>query len=393
MIGNMIKICSLDFLNREIFETDVMTADGVVLFPSGEKITPEILLRLYFREIYIEQPLAEKTRVVSMVSAAVLADATSESSIAKTAVAKNEHVVDNKNIIFEDNETKEKAKKGPRAALDMEEDDEAVKGPRLGDAGDDSEEKEGKGPKYAGINLDEEELEGKGLRSASGDSVVDDDKGPKFAGINLDAEEETEEGPGKGPRSAGLSKFEDDETAENKQSGQAGFVEQEEEVVQINPEELPLVFDEEQAKRIVQYSLKLGKTVGYSKEELKELEIVAYNYNIGITNFKRADVSKKGFRKMKAIAGYEILKEDDTLPYHLAEMVKSCINAYENESFTLEAKIPYYHVVSITGFYEDLLSQNQSKSEILLKMLQLGGHQFNIFILHKFIKMMRDAND
>lgn len=53
----MIKICALDFLKKETFDTDVMNANGDVLFSSEDKVTPEILLSLYFKNIYISEPL------------------------------------------------------------------------------------------------------------------------------------------------------------------------------------------------------------------------------------------------------------------------------------------------------------------------------------------------
>ena len=55
----MIRICSLDFLNKDFFETDVKTADGKVLLAAGEKITPEVILELYFKEIYVDKPLED----------------------------------------------------------------------------------------------------------------------------------------------------------------------------------------------------------------------------------------------------------------------------------------------------------------------------------------------
>lgn len=56
----MIKICSLDFINKETFEADIMTADGRVLFYSTDVITPEKILKLYFKDIYTEKPLVER---------------------------------------------------------------------------------------------------------------------------------------------------------------------------------------------------------------------------------------------------------------------------------------------------------------------------------------------
>ena len=55
--------------------------------------------------------------------------------------------------------------------------------------------------------------------------------------------------------------------------------------------------------------------------------------------------------------------------------------------------LPYSHIVAIASHYDNLLGKNISKDEALKKMLQLGGNKFNIFILHKFIYMMRNLND
>jgi HD-GYP domain-containing protein (c-di-GMP phosphodiesterase class II) len=53
----MNKICSLDFLNKEEFDSDVLSAGGKILFSKGDKIKPEILLSLYFKEIIVKEPI------------------------------------------------------------------------------------------------------------------------------------------------------------------------------------------------------------------------------------------------------------------------------------------------------------------------------------------------
>lgn len=422
----MIKICSLDFLNREIFETDVMTADGLVLAQSGEKITPDVLLRLYFKEIYIEQPLAEKEHAVSKVAAAVLADVAEDTSNAEIALetdVADEFAYEDNNFVvpdvdIEEVSKKKKAKKGPKSAQNDSNDEETdEKDPKQAELDLDDE----KSPKSAGNKFDSDEDEadkaedkgksprkakskfedddegvengGKGPKTATEASGSENEKGPKAAGLNFDSVEEDGEVV-RGPKSAGLSKFEDD-FEDNKPSPKVkNFAMGEEvEVPKINPEEMPLVFDEEQAKRIKQYSAQLAKIAGFSQEEIKEIELIAYNCNIGITKFKKADETRKSFRKMKIFASYEKLIEEETIPQHLAEMIKYIINPYESDAFKLNSKIPYYHIVAITSYYEEMLAQGKDKSDILLKMLELGGHRFNIFVLHKFIKMMRDAND
>jgi hypothetical protein len=170
-----------------------------------------------------------------------------------------------------------------------------------------------------------------------------------------------------------------------------------EDIVVETPKEEPvdkhLKFDEEQAKRLVDYSIKVGKELGFSKSELKELEQVAYNYNIGITQFTTDDLSQNGFRKIKVRASYEKLLKEDTLSEKVIESVKFCANNYESETFALNAKIPYHHVVAVTSYYEELLAQNNSKEKTLDKMMQMGGNKFNIFVLHKFIRIMRELNE
>lgn len=350
MIGNMIRICSLDFLNREVFETDVMTADGSVLFHSGEQITSDKLLKLYFKEIYINEPLAEKEVKINKINAAVLASVVDEASDHKIV----------SNIINELNNIMDVEK-----TVDV----------------DTSEEKDS--PES---------------RASSGNSTIEQEKnvkGPKSAEINVDSDEdsdEEEENIGKGPRSVGSDKFKKDEKIDKLKSKNSVEV-MEDESSQEKIEDVYLIFDEEQAKRIVKYSLKIGKMLKFSKEELKELEQVAYYCNIGVTEFKKSDVYRKGFRKRKALASYEKLLNEGAIPEKLTEMVKFCADSYESDSFELNSKIPYHHIVALADVYEELLSQNNSKEETLLKMLQMGGNQFNIFILHKFIKMMREAND
>lgn len=51
----MLKVCSLDFLNKEEFGTDVLSVTGEVLYASTDKITPELILKLYFKDIYIDE--------------------------------------------------------------------------------------------------------------------------------------------------------------------------------------------------------------------------------------------------------------------------------------------------------------------------------------------------
>lgn len=369
----MIKICSLDFLNREKFGTDVMTADGTVLFRSEEKVTPEIILKLYFKEIYAEESfLKEEPKVaVKNIEASVATISKGEETASNLSSAET-------NI----KEEEEKISSTQPESIDIsavEEEKIISSGPRSIETNvKEEEEKISSGPRSVDVSAIEKE--------------TTTSSGPRSVDISAIEEEKT---TSSGPRVVETkTNIPEEDKKENRHlfSTESTSKDTEIEKLNKNPEEEPLIFDEEQAKRIVEHSIKIGKMLNFSSSEIKELEQVAYYCNIGITKFKKADLSKKSFRKIKAFASYEKLLNEGVVPEEIAEVVKLCANNYESDTFPLNSKIPYNHIVALTSFYEESLTQN-SKQETLLKMLQMGGNQFNIFILHKFIKIMRETND
>lgn len=343
----MIKICSLEFLNSELFEADIMSADGNVIFNSDDKVTPELILKLYFKDIYVEDlPLEEDIKV-------------------NNVIEPDKELFDGGTVSIPSEQTEE-----------AEEDDNYV------------HVKSFSASAVNGSVATSEVIDGVLDKAKSAEETEEALAEANAATDNtLNAELPTEEETQASSKTSGKSASKHDAPPEP--------VKEEivEEVEEIDPEEVPLVFDENLAKKIVQNSVKIGKMLGYSQKDLKELEQVAYYCNIGISKFKKKDLGKRNFNKMKAYASYEHLVENETVPPDIAEMVKYCGTKYESEAFPLDSKIPYYHVVAITSFYEDLLMHGQSKDEVLLKMLQLGGNKFNIFVLHKFIKTMRDSNE
>lgn len=329
MVGNMIKVCSLNFLKEKYFKSDVMSADGTLLFNSGDEVTAEIILKLYFKDIYIEKPKVENEQEVVVEEAENLVSSGAYSSDLKNVSASSSGDFQANAIAS-----------GPRS-IEL---DEKSSGPRFVDSID------------------------------VAPSETDPSKGPRFVDTNLDAMNGTKKNPYSSAINAQASGPEEETPVED-------------------PENMPLVFDEDQAKRIVSHSAKLAKILNFSQKELKELEQAAYYCNIGISGFKKADLKNKEFRKMKAFASYKKLIDEATVPRDIAEIVKFCANDYSSESFPLDSKIPLQHVVAITSFYEDLLAKTNSKQDTLLKMLQLGGNHFNIFVLHKFIKLMRGDSE
>lgn len=49
----MIKINALEFLNNDTFGTDLLDENGNVIYASYQKVTPSLLLQLYFKELYV----------------------------------------------------------------------------------------------------------------------------------------------------------------------------------------------------------------------------------------------------------------------------------------------------------------------------------------------------
>lgn len=331
----MKRVCSLDYLYKETFETDITNADGKVLVSLGTSVTPEILLKLYFNETYIQEQKIEE-EVVEII----------------------EEIDELKSSMDSEDET-----------IVLKEFESGADAVAHGDVA------------TSAIVVDLAAI-------GHGDKVDEDDKDAESEADNVNADKEDSSeieidaaGNIRGSGSKDASKNDKDKSSKTIESP----VEE--------PEDKQLKFDEELAKRLVDYSVKLGKELGFLKAELKEIEEVAYNYNIAITQFTTDDLLKRGFRKMKVQAAYEYLSKANTVSEKVIESVKLCANNYESETFALNAKIPYHHIVAITSYYEELLAQYNSKSKALAKMMELGGNKFNIFVLHKFIRIMRETNE
>lgn len=269
----MIKICSLEFLNKNSFDVDITLADGRVLFSAGDPITPSLLLRLYYKEIFINGYPIKKERELDE-------DLDSNEACELT--------VDKVESFFEESPEPE------------------------------------------------EEIE----------------KTREYATVAIADEDDSNE---------------------------------------------PLEFDEEQGKRVAQLTVKFAQHLGISQQQIQELHQAAYYHKIGRTKLKKSDLGERDFYQKQGDAGYEILTKEMKLSERIAEAAKfyyrRCQGSqmqYDNQNYS---DIPYSHIVAITSYYDDLISVNLTEDAALQEMLRQGGNKFNIFILHKFISMMRNTND
>lgn len=327
----MIKVCSLDFLNRDVFDTDVMGKNGSIIYAAGDPVTPEIILNLYFKEIYVDEKFFEEE----------------ERKVEEAEMLKRQQKEEIDRLKQLENDIEKLSKE------ETKEREKGVRAPEIVDSEEETEiEIEEKGPR---------EYENPFAKTAS-----DSPKKPYGAYASAGV--------------SSTSKMSEGKLAEENAEPKAPIIEK-------------LEFDEAKAKRISEYATLLGKSIGMSAESLKDLEKAAYHCHIGRKMFTVEDLKTPGFKMKQAAASYNILVNEMDFPEKIAEVAKDYLEKYDTREFPIDkefqSNIPFAHIVAIADYYDDLLSNNTSKEDALKKMLQLGGNRFNIYVLHKFVSLMR----
>lgn len=424
----MIKTCSLEFIDKEVFEVDILNATGDVVFSSEDKVTPERILKLYFKEIYIKERPTKKAEEINdeeTFAQPLIPEQPVETDEINTEPKTNVEVVmettSAAETLAEETPTESEfvaAAVGANLAESTAE--ETKTGKKSKNKQKDSAEINTQETIQASVELEPSHQGGPVPASQVGISEETDTTKPKSGPIptsafEYDSQDASKSDSKTGPRvaseqeiisnealpkkrelgvKAGLSFEDEPKDAKSKSNAKTsklasdvGEAEFEEEI------DKDLKFDETRAKRIANISVKVAKILGFPQKRLDELKEAAYYHNIAISRYKESDMKRKGFRREVALASYGVLLNEMSMPPIIAETAKFCINNYASSSFNLEGEIPYHQIVAITGYYEDLLDRNYSKEKALSKMLQLGGNKFNIFVLHKFIKIMKDSND
>lgn len=372
----MIKVCSLDYLNKEFYETDIVTADGRVIAAVGDKVSPDVILALYFKEVYVSDISEKKVFQSEMLAKEELKELPPSPVLDEDGLKEPSSAAIEPNLAESEAEAEEIKIEIPVVDVSVIPDVSSKpvesipeQEPEVLDS-----QKRDSGPVFSLPDVEEKKQ-------------VE----PKPSVINFDLSDEPEKDDSRKPIPAQME-F-DDEDIVIKTENVSGTESGEGKIIIEDPEKAPLVFDENKAKKNAEYAVKLAKMLNFSPDEIKDIEEAAYYYDIGISKFTKADLKKKNFKKAKALESYNILLNEKMLPDRIADAVKFSANDYDSSSFQLTSKIPYSHIISVTGFYSEFLMQGHSKKEILAKMLQMGGNKFNIFILHKFIKMMREENE
>ena len=153
-------------------------------------------------------------------------------------------------------------------------------------------------------------------------------------------------------------------------------------------------FSEEKIAKISEVAFELASMFGYDNSEKEKLKLIATYFNASLNQFTKKDLLDKKFSANKANKSYEMLNTKAGIPDDVKLALKNIIEPYDTVKFNLSNKIPLNHIMTPIYVYEDLMLKfNNNKDKVLEKMLQYGGNRFNIFVLHKFLKIMRDMND
>lgn len=176
----------------------------------------------------------------------------------------------------------------------------------------------------------------------------------------------------------------DEESTENQ------LAELSEEIFEQNDD--PLIFDEEEGKKIAEECVLLGKELDFPEKKLKELEHAGLYHKIGYTQFKNSDLKSKDFKKKMAAAGYEILLNEMNTESTIAEAVRDWVKNYSAEDFNLKDEIPCAHIIKIVSSYNKL-EKKMGSENALDEMLRIGSNSFNPFVLHKFVRLKKEEND
>lgn len=408
----MIRICALDFLNRDFFESDVKLADGKTIISEGDKITPGLILMLYFKEIYVDTPLKD---VMPISSNNKTTDAPTETPIEITVEPTvTEPVVEpvveavamesTENIEAPDLEIVEKEEVQEPLIVEMA----LTESKSLQQAQLDLTKSKEKGPEAPSLNLEEkisadnnenQQMYADNLVLSSSKSSVSKESlsgaktsdAPTIDLSVVSSGNDNDDSNSRSPVAPTIDLGEDKDAIIEKQ---VSFSASKKEAQPVKIEEEPingfLKFNDEIAGKIAEMAVMLANELKYSASDLKDIKNAALNCNIGVIHFKVEDLRNRDFEIRKATSSYDLALKKGSLSLRVLETIKSHARPYKTEEFNLNPTIPLCDVIHIVTAYNRFETMGMPKDAILMKMLELGGNEYNIFALHKFLRLMRE---
>ena len=172
---------------------------------------------------------------------------------------------------------------------------------------------------------------------------------------------------------------------------------QEPEVDYKKPEEDESIFDEKEALEVQKYSELIAIDLELSEAEIKNIKLAGFIHNIGDKFLTKEAKEKENYLELRSKLGYEYTYNKLKYPEAVSRVTKEYYRSSNLDNFDLSNKtiknIPYSHIVTIAAYYAKHQNEYRSTEDILKKMIRVGGKLFNIYILHRFIRKIRELEN
>ncbi|PAB58145.1 HD-GYP domain-containing protein [Anaeromicrobium sediminis] len=150
------------------------------------------------------------------------------------------------------------------------------------------------------------------------------------------------------------------------------------------------------------YALIIGISLGYKKENLKELGVGAILHDIGKMLINPQVLNKPGkltedeyeYIKSHTKLGYEIVKDNKNISESSAQIILTHHERFDGDGYPLKLKgeeiREYSKIVAICDVYDALTSDRVYKSKelphkVVEYLISMGHHQFDYDLVKKFI--------
>lgn len=191
------------------------------------------------------------------------------------------------------------------------------------------------------------------------------------------------------------------EKIDDTDTGSIGFIKkqnsQETEVENGLKEQKESIFDEQEAVEVQKYSELMAIDLELSEAEIKNIKLAGYIHNIGDSFLTKEEKEKEDYHETRGKLGYEYTYNKLKYPEAVSRVAREYYKKSDLDNFDLSNKtiknFPYSHIVTIAAYYVKHKSEYKNKDDALKKMIRIGGKLFNIYLLHRFIRKIREIEN
>ena len=157
------------------------------------------------------------------------------------------------------------------------------------------------------------------------------------------------------------------------------------------------IFDEQEALEVQKYAEIMAIDLELSEAEIKNIKLAGYIHNIGDSFLTKEAKEKEDYLETRAKLGYEYTYNKLKYPEAVSRVTKEYYKKSDLDNFDLSNKtiknFPYSHIVTIVAYYVKHKGDYENNEDILKKMIRIGDKLFNIYLLHRFIRKIRELEN